>query len=67
LGDLLTFLRLKGGKVALVEAAIESDSSIQGKQVKDLKLSSQPLLVGLVRGNNLFNSKAALSLKRETR
>ncbi len=63
LGDLVTLLRLRGGEVALVEVTIESGSSIQGKQVKDLELPPHSLLVGLVRGEDLILPKGNTELK----
>ncbi len=49
LGDLITLLRFKGGKVSLVETVVEPDSELIGKKVGDLHLPEDSVLVAIVR------------------
>lgn len=49
LGDLITLLRFKGGKVALVETVVEPDSKLIGKKIGQLNLPEDSVLVAIVR------------------
>jgi len=49
LGDLVTLLRFKGGKVALVETEVEAGSQIKGVRVGELDLPEDSVLVAIVR------------------
>jgi trk system potassium uptake protein TrkA len=49
LGDLVTLLRFKGGKVALVETEVEASSQIKGARVGELDLPEDSVLVAIVR------------------
>lgn len=49
LGDLITLLRFKGGKVALVETVIEPGSKLIGTKVGQLNLPEDSVLVAIVR------------------
>lgn len=49
LGDLITLLRFKGGKVALVERVVEPGSKLIGVKVGELNLPEDSVLVAIVR------------------
>lgn len=49
LGDLITLLRFKRGKVALVETVLETGSKLIGTKVGELNLPEDSVLVAIVR------------------
>lgn len=54
LGDLVTLLKLKGGKVALTEIKLAASATATGKLVSELPLPSDSLLVAVLRDEQLI-------------
>jgi len=50
LGELVTLLKLRGGKVALVETKLDPASRAVGKQLSELNLPRESVLVVILRG-----------------
>lgn len=57
IGDLVTLLKLKSGNVALVEARIGSSSSLIGKEIRDLTLPPDCVVVSILRGDEVVFPK----------
>lgn len=53
LGDLVTLLKLKGGKMALVEILLDADSKSPGKVISDLKLPQDSVIIAVMRGGDI--------------
>lgn len=53
-GMLVPVLELKGGKVEIVETEISSNSPVINKQIKDIKLPEDCLIVSIVRGDDVI-------------
>jgi len=53
-GDMLTLLKLGGGRYSLVEAEVGLSSSALGRQLTDLKLPEECILVGILRQRELM-------------
>lgn len=52
-GMIVPVLEMKGGKVEIVETEITSNSPVLNKQIKDIKLPEECLIVSIVRGNDV--------------
>jgi trk system potassium uptake protein TrkA len=53
-GMLVPVMELKGGKVEIVETEITSNSPVINKQIKDIKLPEDCLIVSVVRGDDVI-------------
>lgn len=53
-GMLVPVMELKGGKVEIVETEIASNSPVLNKQIKDIKLPEDCLIVSIVRGDDVI-------------
>lgn len=56
-GDLVTLLKLKSGNVALVEARIGSSSPLIGKEIRELQLPPDCVVVSILRGDEVVFPK----------
>lgn len=56
-GDLVTLLKLKSGSVALVEARIGSSSPLIGKEIRELQLPPDCIVVSIIRGEEIVFPK----------
>ena len=54
LGDLVTLLKLKGGKVALVEITLSAESKVTGRLLGDLQLPQGSVIVVVMRGGEVI-------------
>ena len=54
MGDMMTLLKLHGGKYSLVERMVEPNSPIQGKLLKEVKLPTECVLVAVIRNSDLL-------------
>lgn len=57
IGDLVTLLKLKSGKIALVEARIGPASPLIGKEIRGLDLPSDCIVVSILRGEEVVFPK----------
>ncbi|HPD18078.1 MAG: NAD-binding protein [Candidatus Goldbacteria bacterium] len=53
-GMLVPVMELKGGKVEIIETEITSNSPVINKQIKDIKLPEDCLIVSVVRGDDVI-------------
>lgn len=53
-GMIVPVMELKGGKVEIVETEITSNSPVVNKQIKDIKLPDDCLIVSIVRGDDVI-------------
>jgi trk system potassium uptake protein len=53
-GMIIPILDMKGGKVEIVETEITSASPVAGKQIKDIKLPEECLIVSVVRNEDVI-------------
>ncbi|HAH77913.1 MAG TPA: potassium transporter TrkA [Ruminococcaceae bacterium] len=53
MGDMMTLLKLHGGKYSLVERLVGSSSPIAGKALRDIALPRECVLVALIRNSDL--------------
>jgi|DewCreStandDraft_4_1066084.scaffolds.fasta_scaffold06627_8 trk system potassium uptake protein TrkA len=53
-GMLVPVMELKGGKVEIVETEITSNSPVINKQIKDIKLPDDCLIVSIMRGDDVI-------------
>ncbi len=53
-GMLVPVIELKGGKVEIVETEITSNSPVLNKQIKDIKLPEDCLIVSIMRGEDVI-------------
>ncbi|MFT4107693.1 MAG: TrkA family potassium uptake protein [Lacrimispora sp.] len=54
MGDMMTLLKLHGGKYSLVEHMVEQGSSVAGKALRDIKLPLECVLVAVIRDSQLL-------------
>lgn len=54
LGDMMTLLKLHGGKYSLVERKVDPVSSMVGKALRDIKLPAECVLVAVIRNSDLL-------------
>lgn len=54
MGDMMTLLKLHGGKYSLVEHMVEQGSSVAGKALRDIKLPLECVLVAVIRDSELL-------------
>ncbi len=54
MGDMMTLLKLHGGKYSLVERKVEPASSMVGKALRDIKLPAECVLVAVMRNSDLL-------------
>lgn len=57
IGDLVTLLKLKSGNVALVEARINPASALIGKEINQIDLPPDCVVVSIIRGENIVFPK----------
>lgn len=57
IGDLVTLLKLKSGNVALVEVRIGSSSPLIGKEIRELQLPPDCVVVSIIRGEEIVFPK----------
>lgn len=62
--DFITLMTFKRGKLALVRVDLPQESPIVGKQVKDVILPQDSVLVSIVRGENIVVPKGETILKK---
>lgn len=53
-GMIVPVMELKGGKVEIVETEITSNSPVVNKQIKDIRLPADCLIVSIVRGDDVI-------------
>lgn len=53
-GMIVPVMELKGGKVEIVETEISSNSPVVNKQIKDIRLPDDCLIVSIVRGDDVI-------------
>jgi trk system potassium uptake protein TrkA len=53
LGDIVTLMKLKEGKVSLVELTIADGSTVDGKMIKDLNLPEDSIITVHMRDDNI--------------
>jgi len=53
-GDMVTLLSLKKGKVSIVEAKVSSDSPVANKQIRDLSLPKDSLIITIIKGEDVI-------------
>ena len=54
MGDMMTLLKLHGGKYSLVERMVEPTSSMVGKTLRDIELPMECVLVAVIRNSDLL-------------
>jgi trk system potassium uptake protein TrkA len=54
MGDMMTLLKLHGGKYSLVERMVDPTSSIAGKALRDIKFPAECVLAAVIRSSNLL-------------
>lgn len=54
MGDMMTLLKLHGGKYSLVERIVNPGSSVQGKLLRDIELPTECVLVAVIRNSDLL-------------
>lgn len=54
MGDMMTLLKLHGGKYSLVERMVDPGSSMVGKALRDIKLPTECVLVSVIRNSDLL-------------
>ncbi|MDD4367605.1 MAG: NAD-binding protein [Oscillospiraceae bacterium] len=54
MSDMMTLLKLHGGKYALVERKVDPVSSMAGKALRDIKLPDECVLVAVIRNSDLL-------------
>lgn len=57
MGDMMTLLKLHGGKYSLVERMVDPASSMVGKALRDIKLPTECVLVAVIRSSELLIPK----------
>lgn len=62
-GDIVTLLSLKKGKLAIVEAELTSESPVVNQRVKDIKLPTDCVLTSIIRGGQVIFPKGDTLLK----
>lgn len=53
-GKIIELLRIKAGSIAVVETTLSGDSKIVGKQLKDIKLPPNALVVTVIRDDKII-------------
>ncbi|MCX8094213.1 MAG: TrkA family potassium uptake protein [Candidatus Goldbacteria bacterium] len=64
-GMLVPVMELKGGKVEIVETEITSNSPVVNKQIKDIKLPEDCLIVSIVRGDDVIFPHGNTTLQKD--
>lgn len=54
MGDMMTLLKLHGGKYSLVERMVDPASSMVGKALRDIQLPAECVLVAVIRNSGLL-------------
>lgn len=54
MGDMMTLLKLHGGKYSLIERMVQPKSSMVGKALRDIKFPMECVLVSIIRDNDLL-------------
>lgn len=54
MGDVMTLLKLHGGKYSLVERMVEPGSPVRGKLLRDIQLPTECVLVAIIRNSDLL-------------
>lgn len=54
MGDMMTLLKLHGGRYSLVERMVDASSSMAGKALKDINLPAECVLVAVIRQSDLL-------------
>lgn len=54
MGDMMTLLKLHGGKYSLVERMVDPASSMVGKALRDIELPTECVLVAVIRNSDLL-------------
>lgn len=54
MGDMMTLLKLHGGRYSLVERKVDPASSMVGKALRDIKLPTECVLVAVIRNSDLL-------------
>lgn len=63
LGEMMTLLKLRRGRFALVEERIEHSSAVVGKRIEELVLPDECVLVGILRGGDLLSPHGSTVLR----
>jgi len=53
-GDIVTLLSLKKGKISIVEIKVDSDSPAANKQIRELSLPKESLIISIVKGEEVY-------------
>ncbi|MCX7698020.1 MAG: TrkA family potassium uptake protein [Candidatus Goldbacteria bacterium] len=64
-GMIVPVMELKGGKVEIVETEITSNSPVVNKQIKDIKLPEDCLIVSIVRGDDVIFPHGNTTLQKD--
>lgn len=54
MGDMMTLLKLHGGKYSLIERMVNPGSPVQGKLLRDIQLPTECVLVAIIRNSDLL-------------
>lgn len=54
MGDMMTLLKLHGGKYSLVERVVGASSSMTGKALRDIRFPAESMLVAVIRNADLL-------------
>ena len=54
MGDMMTLLKLHGGKYSLVERSVDSGSSMAGSALRDVQLPEECVLLAVIRNSDLL-------------
>ncbi len=57
IGDIFTLLSLKRGKISIIEAIINESSPLIKRQIKELKLPSDSIVISIIRENKVIIPK----------
>lgn len=63
MGDMMTLLKLHGGKYSLVERMVEPRSPINGKMLREIQLPTECVLVAVIRNSDLLIPRGETTLK----
>jgi len=64
-GMLVPVMELKGGKVEIVETEITSNSPVVNRQIKDIKLPDDCLIVSIMRGDDVIFPHGSTVLEKD--
>ncbi len=54
MGDMMTLLKIHGGRYSLVEKSVQANSEVAGKMVMDIPMPRECILVAVIRGKELL-------------